>query len=398
MGEVITPRGRGFIMTNAHPAGCAASVAEHVEVARAARRADRQSGGGNALVIGSSTGYGLASRIAAAFGHGMNTAGVFLERPAAERRTASAGWYNTAAFHRAALAEGLKSLNLNGDAFSNEVKQQAVETMRRELGRLDLVVYSLASPVRTHPDTGETLRSVLKPVGSTFTAKTINLDKAEVLEATIEPASETEIAGTVAVMGGDDLRRWIDALLQAELLAPGARVVSYSYIGPNVTWPIYRSGTIGRAKEDLERTTHELDNRLQEAVGGNAWVSVNKAVVTQAAAAIPVVPLYISILYQVMREMGIHERPIEQMVRMMNTQVGPGHTPAVDAERRIRMDDWEMRDDVQAEVERRWLAVTTETLPELADFAGYQREFLQLFGFEVPGIDYGQPVETEVPL
>jgi enoyl-[acyl-carrier protein] reductase / trans-2-enoyl-CoA reductase (NAD+) len=393
--EIISPRIRGFICLSAHPAGCAAHVAEQIEVARCRRSGTPT--GGNALVIGSSTGYGLGSRVAAAFGHGMNTLGVFFEKPPSEKRTATAGWYNTAAFQSAAEAEGLKSLNINGDAFSNDVKQRTIEKLR-QLGPVDLVVYSVAAPVRTHPDSGEAIRSTLKPIGEPFTGKTVNLDTGEVTEATIQPATDEEIAGTVAVMGGDDLRRWVEALLEAGVLARGARVVTYSYIGPQVTWPIYRSGTIGRAKEDMERTTDELDRRLQAAVGGSAWVSVNKAVVTQAAAAIPIVPLYISILYRVMKDMGLHERPIEQMVRMMNEHVGPGRTPALDAERRIRMDDWEMREDVQAEAERRWRAVTTESLPELGDFAGFRQEFRQLFGFEVPGVDYEAAVETDVLL
>jgi enoyl-[acyl-carrier protein] reductase/trans-2-enoyl-CoA reductase (NAD+) len=239
---------------------------------------------------------------------------------------------------------------------------------------------------------------VLKPIGDTYTTKSIDLDGEEVTEISIAPATEAEIAATVAVMGGDDLRRWVDALLAADALAPGARLVAYSYIGPQLTWPIYRSGTIGRAKEDLERTTRELDGRLRDAVNGNAWVSINKAVVTQASAAIAAVPLYISLLYRVMAEHGLHERPIEQMVRLFNTHLAGASAPELDAEGRIRMDDWEMRPEIQAEVARRWREVTTATLPALADFAGFKTEFHRLFGFDVNGIDYERPVEIEVPL
>jgi enoyl-[acyl-carrier protein] reductase/trans-2-enoyl-CoA reductase (NAD+) len=328
----------------------------------------------------------------------MGTLGVFFERPASEKRTATAGWYNSAAFHQAAEAEELPAWSLNGDAFSDAVKQQVIERLRAEGRQADLVVYSLASPVRVHPETGETIRSTLKPIGAPFTGKTVDLDRETVTEATIEPGSEDEIGGTVAVMGGDDLRRWVDALLGAGTLAPGARVVAYSYIGPKLTWPIYRSGTIGRAKEDLEAAARELDGRLKKEIGGRAWVAVNKAVVTQASAAIPVVPLYISLLYRVMQDAGLHERPIEQMVRLFNDHLADGREPALDEAARIRMDDWEMREDIQAEVARRWERVTTENLADLADFALFKREFRRLFGFEVDGVDYNRPVDTEAPL
>ncbi len=394
--EVINPRIRGFICTTAHPTGCAAAVQEQIQVASASR--PEAPHGGNALIIGASTGYGLASRIAASFGHGMRTLGVFFEKAPSGSRTGTAGWYNSAAFHAEAEAAAIPASSINGDAFSDAVKQQVVERIKSGSGPVDLVVYSLASPVRVHPETGETVRSVLKPVGETFTAKTIDLGKDEVTQATIEPATEAEIAATVTVMGGDDLRRWVEILLGEGALAPGARVVAYSYIGPRVTWPIYRSGTIGHAKQDLEDTTRELDRRLQEAVGGRAWVSVNKAVVTQASAAIPVVPLYVSLLYDVMKEQGLHERPIEQMVRLFNEHLVAPRTPAVDEADRIRMDDWELRPDIQAEVERRWEAVTTANLDKLSDYAGFKSEFRRLFGFEMEGVDYSAPVETEVSL
>lgn len=395
--EVIAPRIRGFICTTSHPAGCAASVKEQIAVATAAKP-EGEPQGGTALIVGASTGYGLASRIAAAFGHGMRTYGVFFEKAPSGNKTGTAGWYNSAAFHAEAAAAGLPTSSINGDAFSDDVKRQVVEQLKADGVQLDLVVYSLASPVRTLPETGETVRSVLKPVGEAFTAKTIDLNREEVTTASIEPADDAEIAATTTVMGGDDLRRWVDLLLAEGVLAPNARVVAYSYVGPRVTWPIYRSGTIGHAKQHLEDTTRELDQQLQEAIGGRAWVAVNKAVVTQASAAIPVVPLYVSLLYRIMKERGLHERPIEQMVRLFNDHLVAPRTPVVDDENRIRMDDWELRPDIQAEVDRRWELVTTENLAELSDFTAFKSEFRRLFGFEVEGIDYQEPVETDVPL
>lgn len=394
--EVVSPRVRGFICTNAHPAGCAEAVALHVRRARG--QASAPGAGGKALVVGASTGYGLASWITAAFAYRMGTLGVFLERPPAEKRTATAGWYNAAAVLRLARESGLVAGAVNGDAFSNAVRQEVVERVRRDLGPLDLVVYSLASPVRVHPDDGRTIRSALKPVGQPYTTRTIDLDRGRLTEVTLEPASEEEIADTVAVMGGDDLRRWVEALLTARLLSPGARVLAYSYIGPSLTWPIYRTGTIGLAKADLEKTVRELDGRIRQAVGGRAWTSVNAAVVTQASSAIPGVPLYLALIAPVLSEKGLLERPIDQILRLMRTHAGPGREPALDAEGRIRMDDWEMREDVQKVVGERWRSVTPETLAALADLDGFQREFRHLFGFGVPGVDETQPVETDVPL
>lgn len=394
--EVVSPRVRGFICTNAHPAGCAQSVA--LQVRRALAQRPAPPAGGSALVVGASTGYGLASWITAAFGHRMGTLGVFLERPPAEKRTATAGWYNAAAVLRLARESGLAAGAVNGDAFSNAVRQEVVERVQRELGPLDLVVYSLASPVRVHPDDGRTIRSALKPVGEPYTTRTIDLDHDRLTELTLTPASDAEIADTVAVMGGDDLRRWVEALLAAELLKPGARVLAYSYIGPSLTWPIYRTGTIGLAKKDLETAVRALDGTLQQAVGGHAWTSVNAAVVTQASSAIPGVPLYLALIAPVLSEKGLLERPIDQILRLMRTHAGPGLTPAFDGEGRIRMDDWEMREDVQSVVGKRWHSVTPETLESVADLAGFQREFRQLFGFGVPGVDETQPVETDVPL
>jgi enoyl-[acyl-carrier protein] reductase/trans-2-enoyl-CoA reductase (NAD+) len=352
--------------------------------------------GGKALVVGASTGYGLASWITAAFAYRMGTLGVFLERPPAEKKTATAGYYNASAVLRLARERGLSAGAVNGDAFSNAVRQEVLERVRRELGPLDLVVYSLASPVRVHPDTGRTIRSALKPVGQAYATRSIDFDKDRLIDVTLEPASEEEIADTVAVMGGDDLSRWVEALLTARLLSPGARVLAYSYIGPELTWPIYRTGTIGRAKADLEKTVRELDRSMGDAVGGHAWTSVNAAVVTQASSAIPGVPLYLALIAPVMAEKGLFERPIDQILRLMRSHAGPGLTPALDPEARIRMDDWEMREDVQSVVGQRWRDVTPESLAALADLDGFKREFLRLFGFGVPGVDEREPVETDV--
>jgi enoyl-[acyl-carrier protein] reductase/trans-2-enoyl-CoA reductase (NAD+) len=288
----------------------------------------------------------------------------------------------------------LRAESINGDAFSTEVSDQVIARLKAGFGPVQYVFYSLASPTRTDPVTGVSYRSVLKPTGRPYVTKSIDLDKAEVIDVSFEPATDDEIAATVAVMGGDDLRRWVNALLDAGLLAPNARVIAYSYVGPEVTWPIYRSGTIGKAKEELENTAVELDKQLQETVGGHCWVSVNKAVVTQASAAIPAVPLYISLLYKAMKEKGLHEEPIHQVIRMMRDHVGPSLIPALDAHRRIRLDDWEMREDVQAEVTERWEQVTTANLNELSDFVGYKADFRRLFGFDVEGVDYDQAVET----
>jgi len=393
--EVIQPRIRGFICTNAHPDGCRANVQRQIAVTNSLGTLPLQP---NVLVIGASTGYGLAARIACAFGFGARTCGVFYERPPDGSRTASAGYYNAAAFHAAARGMGLYAKSLNGDAFSDAVKTATLETVARDLGKVDLLIYSLASPRRTHPRTGVTHNSVLKPIGSAYTSKSIDLNSGEVVEVTLPPATETEIADTIAVMGGEDWEMWIRALEEADLLAEGARTVAFSYIGPELTHPIYRHGTIGKAKEHLEQTANVLDKRLRERVGGGAYVSVNKAVVTQASAAIPVVPLYLSILYPVMRANGTHEDPIHQMNRLLRDHLNPRSTPTVDEERRIRLDDRELRPDVQAEVRRRWEAVNTSNLSELADFPGFQREFRRLFGFDVDMVDYHQPTETNVPL
>lgn len=393
---IIKPKVRGFVCVTAHPEGCAAHVQEWISYVKA--KGPITGGPKKVLVIGASTGYGLASRITAAFGSGAATLGVFFERPSEEGRTATPGWYNTIAFTKAARAAGLYAKNLNGDAFSNEIKQQTLDLIRTDLGQVDLVVYSLASPRRTHPKTGVVHKSCLKPVGAPYTNKTVDTDKGIVSTVSIEPASEAEIADTVAVMGGEDWEMWMNALSDAKLLAPGAQSVAYSYIGPEVTWAIYKNGTIGLAKNDLERAARNIDSLLKLNGRGRAFISVNKALVTQASSAIPVVPLYISILYKLMKAAGTHEGCIEQMHRLFATQMYNGKTPRFDEAGRARVDDWEMRPEIQSAVKDIWPQVTTENLPTLTDIAGYRTEFLKLFGFGLPGVNYEAETEPHVPM
>jgi len=393
---IIKPKVRGFVCVTAHPTGCAAHIQEQIDHVKA-KGLIRQ-GPRKVLVIGASTGYGLASRITAAFGSGAATLGICYERPSEDGRPATPGWYNSIAFTRAARAAGLYAGNLNGDAFSTEIKQQALATIAKEMGLIDLVVYSLASPRRNHPVTGVVHKSCLKPLGVPYTNKTVDTDKGIVSEITIDPASEAEAADTVAVMGGEDWEMWMQALADAKLLAPGATAVAYSYIGPVHTWPIYKDGTIGRAKIDLERAARAIDAQLKAHGGGRAFISVNKALVTQASSAIPVVPLYISILYKVMKAAGTHEGCIEQMQRLFATQLYNGHSPTFDSEGRVRVDDWEMRPAIQDPVSAIWPRVTTENLAALTDIAGYRAEFLRLFGFDLSGVDYEAEVEPHQPL
>jgi enoyl-[acyl-carrier protein] reductase/trans-2-enoyl-CoA reductase (NAD+) len=393
---VIKPKIRGFVCITAHPQGCAAHVQEQINLIKS--RGPLKNGPRNVLVIGASTGYGLASRIAAAFGAGANTLGIFFERPSEEDRPATPGWYNSIAFTDAARAAGLKALSLNGDAFSDDIKRQALDLIRREMGPIDLIVYSLASPRRTHPRTGAVHKSVLKPVGQSYTNKTVDTDKGIVSQITIEPANEAEIADTTAVMGGEDWEMWIEALLAEGLVAPGATSMAYSYIGPEVTWAIYKNGTIGLAKNDLERAARKIDASLKAHGYGRAFISVNKALVTQASSAIPVVPLYISILYKIMKANGTHEGCIEQIQRLFATQLYGGTGLQFDDQGRVRIDDWEMRPEIQAEVARIWPQVTTENLASFTDIAGYRSEFLKLFGFGIPGINYEAEVEPHLPL
>ncbi len=389
---IIKPKVRGFICVTAHPVGCEAHVRQQIDYVRGKGKIDGAPR--RVLVIGASTGYGLASRITAAFGGGAGTLGIFFEKPAEETRPASAGWYNSVAFEKAAGEAGLYARSINGDAFSDEIKREAIEAIEANLGQVDAVIYSLASPRRTHPKTGEVFKSTLRPVGESFTSKTVDTDKGVVSDISIEPASEQEIADTVAVMGGEDWEMWIDALAEAGVLAAGATTVAYSYIGPDLTWAIYRNGTIGRAKADLEATAKRLDAKMD----GRAFVSINKALVTQASSAIPVVPLYISLLYKVMKERGLHEGCIEQIYRLFAERLFGGADPQLDDEGRVRLDDLEMRPDVQKAVADVWSSVTTESLGDVSDIVGYRAEFLRLFGFGLPGVDYEAEVDPNAPL
>jgi enoyl-[acyl-carrier protein] reductase/trans-2-enoyl-CoA reductase (NAD+) len=390
--QIIKRRSRGFICVNAHPEGCRVNVERQIDVAEQAPPA-RERAPRNVLIIGASTGYGLASRIAAGWGYGARTLGVFFERPPDEDKTATAGYYNTVALDQRAKRDGLLAAHINGDAFSDECKREAIEVVRRDLAPLDLIIYSLASPKRMNPRTGIVHNSVLKPIGQPYSSRTIELDSEKVVTVTLSPATEKETADTVAVMGGEDWRIWIEALAEEGLLAPGVRTLAYSYIGPEMTWPIYRDGTIGRAKNDLEQTGRSLDAFLSPKFGGRALICVNKAVVTQASAAIPVVPLYLSLLIKVMCEKGLEEGPIEQMRRLFADFLATSADPKTDDSDRLRLDDREMRADVQGEIARLWPQITTANLRALTDFAGFQRHFRNLFGFEVEGLDYQRPTE-----
>ncbi len=394
---VVKPKVRGFVCVTAHPAGCAAHVREQIEYVK--KQPPLTKGPKKVLIIGASTGYGLSSRIVAAFGAKAATLGVFFERPVDKGRPASAGWYNSVALEQAAKAEGLYAKSINGDAFSEDIKLQTIARLKEDLGPVDLVIYSLASPRRTDPRSGEVYKSVLKPVGAKFTAKSVDTDKKEVVEVSLEPATDEDVRQTTKVMGGEDWELWLDALRHHGLLAPGVVTVAYSYIGPEVTYPIYRNGTIGKAKEDLEKTAARLTARLAD-LQGRAWVSVNKAVVTQASSAIPVVPLYLSILLKVMAEKKVDEGCIEQIERLFAQQLyrADGRPATPDAEGRLRVDDWEMRPEVQETVKKIWPEVTTANLDSLTDFARYQREFLKLFGFGFPGVNYDAEVELEAGL
>jgi enoyl-[acyl-carrier protein] reductase / trans-2-enoyl-CoA reductase (NAD+) len=392
--QVIAARIRGFICLNAHPAGCAANVDNEIAVAR---KNAPGTGLGAALVIGGSTGYGLSSLVSAVFGYGARGTVVCLERPPQGEKTASAGWYNLAAAQRRAREAGKEIAVVNGDAFSRQIKEQTIAELKKAGGKLDNVVYSLAAPKRTDAD-GTSWSSVLKPIGAPFRSKSVNLGNGQVTEVEITPASDAEVEATRKVMGGEDFAAWVRALADADLLAPGCRAVAYSYVGPALTFPIYRSGTIGKAKEDLETTSKALSAFLAARVGGSAYVSVNKGLVTQASSAIPVVPLYISLLYKVMKAAGTHEGTAEQIERLYRDHLGPGRTPRTDAEGRIRLDDLELAPDVQARVSALWAEVTSENLSALADYDGFRTDFRKLFGFEVPGVDYALPVETDVAI
>ena len=381
---IIKSKMRGFISLTAHPAGCEQNVLKQIGYVKSKGKID---GPKRVLVIGASTGFGLASRISSAFGSEAATIGVFFEKEPQPEKTASPGWYNTAAFSKIAHAEGLYAKNINGDAFSNEIKQKTIELIKADLGQIDMVIYSLASPVRTHPITGITHRSVLKPIGQSYSNKTVDFHSGKVTEVSIEPASEDEIANTIAVMGGEDWEMWMDALQAAGVLADKALTLAYSYIGPSVTEPIYRKGTIGRAKDHLEATAKTINEKL-EVTGGKAYVSVNKALVTQASSAIPIIPLYISLLFKVMKNKKIHEGCIEQIQRLYADKLFCGRDLPTDEAGRIRIDDWEMREDVQTEVARLWDEATTETIHSIGDLNGYTKDFKNLFGFGFKTIDY----------
>jgi enoyl-[acyl-carrier protein] reductase / trans-2-enoyl-CoA reductase (NAD+) len=392
---IIEPRMRGFICLTAHPEGCAKSVQNQIEYIKSKGKIN---GAKKVLVIGASTGFGLASRITSAFGSEAATIGVFFEKPPTEGKTASPGWYNSAAFEKEAKKAGLYAKSINGDAFSNEIKQQTIDLIKKDLGQIDLVIYSLASPVRTHPETGITHRSVLKPIGSTYTNKTVDFHTGKVSDISIAPCEGDDIENTVIVMGGEDWSMWIKALKEANLLAPEAITVSYSYIGSSLTEAVYRKGTIGRAKDHMEATAFTISDSLAN-IGGKAYVSVNKALVTQASSAIPVIPLYISLLYKIMKEEGIHEGCIEQMQRLFRERLYSGKNIPVDEKGRIRVDDWELRPDVQNKVAQLWANATTETLPDIADLEGYRDDFYNLFGFGFEGVDYKKETNeiVEIP-
>ncbi|ATP56476.1 enoyl-[acyl-carrier-protein] reductase FabV [Pedobacter ginsengisoli] len=390
---IIEPRMRGFICLTAHPKGCEQNVINQINYVKSKGEID---GPKRVLVIGASTGFGLASRITSAFGSGAATVGVYFEKPPAPGKTASPGWYNSAAFEDQAQKAGLYAKSVNGDAFSTEIKQKVIDLIKADLGQIDLVVYSLASPKRVHPITGVTHNSVLKPIGeNTFTNKTVDFHTGVVSEVSIAPANEEEIENTVAVMGGEDWGMWIDELKAANLLAPEAITVAYSYIGPAVTEAVYRKGTIGRAKDHLEATAFAISDKLKD-INGKAFVSVNKALVTQASSAIPVIPLYISLLYKIMKEKGTHEGCIEQMQRLFADRLYSKDGIATDEQGRIRVDDWEMDSDVQDKVAALWAEATEESLPTIGDLAGYKRDFLNLFGFDVDGIDYTKDTDEMV--
>ena len=389
---IVEPKVRGFICTTAHAEGCRQNVKEQIDFVKGMPKTE---GPKKVLVIGASTGYGLSSRISAAYSCGAATIGILFEKPASGKKTASAGWYNTAAFEDFAAADGLYAKSINGDAFSQEVKEETIRLIKQDLGKVDMVVYSLAAPRRTLPD-GETVTSVLKTTGEPYTNITIDLAKREISPITIEAATEEEIKATVQVMGGEDWKDWICALSDADALEEGAVTLAYTYIGPELTHPMYFHGSIGAAKEHLYQTAKEITEEFASSrVRG--YVSVNKALVTQASAAIPIVPLYITVLYKIMKEKGIHEGCAEQMYRLFHDKlfVNP---PELDGEGRLRVDDWEMREDVQEEVSKIWGTISNDNLEQVADIDGYWEEFYRMFGFGVPGVDYGKDIETDVKI
>lgn len=388
---IIEPKTRGFICLTSHPVGCEQNVLNQINYIKSK---PVNKGPKKVLVIGASTGFGLASRITSAYGSNAATIGVFFEKPPKVGKTASPGWYNSAAFETQANKDGLYAKSINGDAFSHEIKAQTLKLIKEDLGKIDVLIYSLASPVRAHPDTGERFKSVLKPIGGTFTNNTVDFHTGEVKEISIEPSSGDDIKNTVNVMGGEDWQMWIDLLKSAGVLSKGFKTVAYSYIGPSLTEAVYRKGTIGRAKDHLEATAFKITDTLKD-IDGKAYVSVNKALVTQASSAIPVIPLYISLLYKVMKDEGVHEGCIEQIERLFNARLYAENMP-LDEAGRIRIDDWEMREDIQAKVLELWEEATTEALPNISDLEGYKTDFFNLFGFNVDGVDYDKDANEMV--
>lgn len=390
---IIKPRVRGFMCITTHPVGCEANVKQQIDYIKSQGSFD---GPKRVLVIGASTGYGLAARITAAFGCGASTLGIFFEKEGADKKPGTAGWYNSAAFHKFAEAEGLYAKSINGDAFSDEIKQKAIETIKADLGQVDLVIYSLASPRRQHPKTGELFNSTLKPIGKDVTLRGINTDKEEIQEFSLEAASDEEIANTVAVMGGEDWQMWMEALDSAGVLSEGAKTAAFTYVGEKVTWDLYWDGTIGQAKKDLDKKVLGIREQLA-AIGGDARVAVLKAVVTQASSAIPIMPLYLALLFKAMKDTGTHEGCIEQLYRLY-TECLYSDDPRMDSEGRIRVDELELRPEIQQRVSEDWSRITTENIPELTDFKGYKHEFLKLFGFDIEGVDYDADVDPVVPI
>ncbi len=392
---IIKPKIRGFICTTTHPVGCEENVKEQIAYTKA--QGPIANAPKSVLVIGSSSGYGLSSRIAAAFGGGAATIGVFFEKPGTEKKPGTAGWYNSAAFDKFAKEEGLYSKSLNGDAFSNEAKQKTIDLIKQDLGQVDMVVYSLASPVRKLPETGEMIRSTLKPMGEEYRATAVDTNKDTLFEACVEPATEQEVQDTVTVMGGQDWELWINALADAGVLAQGCKTVAYSYIGTEITWPIYWHGALGQAKMDLDRAASELNTKL-ETIGGSANVAVLKSVVTQASSAIPVMPLYIAMVFKKMREEGVHEGCMEQILRMFTQRLykADGTAPEVDDKNRLRLDDLELREDIQKHCRELWPNVTNENLRDVTDYQQYKDEFLKLFGFGLETVDYDADVNPFV--
>jgi enoyl-[acyl-carrier protein] reductase/trans-2-enoyl-CoA reductase (NAD+) len=391
---IIKPKIRGFMCVSAHPVGCEANVRQQIDHVKA--QGAIAGGPKKVLVIGASTGYGLAARITAAFGCGAATLGLFFERAGEETRLGSAGWYNSAAFHKFAEGEGLYAKSINGDAYSDEIKQKTIEVIKQDLGQVDLVIYSLASPRRKHPKTGEVFNSTLKPIGAPLTQRGLDTDKVVIKTVTLEAATQDDIDQTVAVMGGEDWQMWIDALDEAGVLAPGAKTTAFTYVGEKVTRAIYWNGTIGAAKQDLDKKVLDIRKKLA-ATGGDARVSVLKAVVTQASSAIPVMPLYLSTLFMVMKARGTHEGCIEQIYTLYKDNLY-GSSPTLDAEGRLRTDYAELDLEVQAEVERNWDIIENDTIATMTDFPAYKHEFLRLFGFDIPGVDYEADANPVVPI